>query len=302
MRKTIYDKSKWEPEYLRTTESVLEKIESIQKNSAKWAFRGQPGEYGELIPSLDRLFLNCSFSNILEERTIKTRFESQSVELFRRTLLANITSEEEKQLDYVCSLGLLQHYDGVTRLLDWSFSPFTALYFAMSCKDDQGGEIWSFDYGHYLKRAPDQWYKYPAMKNNDWSNAFEKKSTDDWFVCEHWLGNKFPRLYAQDGFFSMTSQFGRDHSIEIANLFQLTETFHLYLIDKKCKFELRRYLKEKLNIWHGSIYPDITGAGAGIKEVLQDQANLIGNKKNDKRKRRKSDYYLNGNISRFLRI
>jgi len=75
------------------------------------------------------------------------------------------------------------------------------------------------------------------MKQNEWMHAFDLNLKDDWFVCE-FLGNKFPRLYAQNGFFSMTSQFGKDHALKIAELMEDKKKYCVYYLDKKCKFKL----------------------------------------------------------------
>ena len=274
--KEKYEKINWELIYLKTPDQIIDKFEELSQKNEIWGYRGQSGNYPTLIPSLERIFSNVCFKNNHEERKVKLRFESQSVELFSRALIANKEDIKDKGIfDYVSILGLLQHYDGITRLLDWSFSPFTALYFAVAANPEDDGAIWSFRYDKYKSKASDKWESLdPQMATNNWINAFDAKSEADWFVCE-FLGYKFPRLYAQNGFFSMTSQFGKDHAIKIAELIEDKKDYCVYYFDKSCKNKLRRYLFEKLHIWHGSIYPDITGAGFGIKEVLSDQANLM---------------------------
>ncbi|NMC63410.1 MAG: FRG domain-containing protein [SAR324 cluster bacterium] len=274
MNKCLYDKTNWEYDFFSKTDDVLEKFHKLTlMYTEEWGFRGQPGEYGNLTPSIERIFKKVDFPCTEKEREVKIEFEIKSVELFRRTLITNqIDIKETTRESYLYTLALLQHYNGVTRLLDWSFSPYVALYFAICMDDKHDGEIWSFEYSQYKQMAPAQWGKYPRMKRNDFTDAFLKDSNDDWFVCEHYPRDIFPRLFSQNGFFSMTSQFGKDHAKVISKLLEDKQTFHLYIIDKNCKRQLRQYLRKEFNIWHGSLYPDITGSGEGIKEVLTDEA------------------------------
>jgi len=50
-------------------------------------------------------------------------------------------------------LTLMQHYGLPTRLLDWSFSLFTALYFSVcnKKKDDKNGLLWALDPQRYCQ-------------------------------------------------------------------------------------------------------------------------------------------------------
>lgn len=264
----ITSTSGWTVKELTDESVVLDEICKRSRISNRWGYRGQPGYYDNLIPSLDREFIKI---NTKDERRIKLKYECASIELFKRRLLDNYDEYQNlDSWDYVSVIGLLQHYGGCTRLLDWSFSPFTALYFAVSMDDDSDCEIWCIDYQKYLETAPSQWINYPKMSNNNWEDAFTENSEDDWFVLE-FLDPKFKRVYKQNGFFSMTSKTGIDHAIKIKELFCDKNSFFKYKIDKKCKHNLRKILFEKMDIWYGSIYPDIFGAGYGTKERMRDQ-------------------------------
>lgn len=274
-----YDKLSWNYSLLSTPDMVLEKVHELSLQSKVWGYRGQPGEYANLLPSFDRKFPKISLYSD-KGRRIKVEREIRNVELFRQTLIANnISIKGSTKEDYLYTLAVLQHYNGVTRLLDWSFSPFIALYFAVCKNENELGEIWTFEYDQYEKNASLQWEKYPKMRNNDYSDAFLRDNLDDWFSCQFYPRDAFPRLFAQNGFFSFTSQFQRDHAKVIPRVLNdCANDYHfLYLIDNQCKAELRKYLYENMGIWHGSVYPDLTGSAEGIVEVVNDEIVKVKN-------------------------
>ena len=50
-------------------------------------------------------------------------------------------------------LALMQHYGAPTRLLDWTRSPYVALYFAMQGESDGDAAIWTIDLDWFEKRS-----------------------------------------------------------------------------------------------------------------------------------------------------
>jgi hypothetical protein len=261
----------WSSTSLKTIPEILEKLASFSMHNNKWLFRGQPKNYNRLILSIDR----GDFEKITE-RINKLSLERQSIELFRSTVKLIADEAERKAIENkITTLMLLQHYGAPTRLLDWSFSPYIATYFAVCSCDEDNGELWGFDYDQYEENGGKQWVKNPeTMKNGKFDDqlttAFTKDYFKDWFVCQFYY-KSFPRLIAQNGAFTMTSQFGRDHAKSIKDLINNSNCHHLYIIDGNCKLKLRQILKEKLNIWHGMLYPDSTGAAEGVMEILLDE-------------------------------
>lgn len=92
-------------------------------------FRGQPKEYGNLVPRAFRTFEG-------RER------ERQRVAAFQRLApaLAEDLPASDELLDW---LVLMQHHQLPTRLLDWSESALVGLYFAVNEHFDSDGELWA---------------------------------------------------------------------------------------------------------------------------------------------------------------
>lgn len=267
--------SDWIEEKLNSIDEVLSKLIELRTKKKKWVFRGVSREHKKpLISSIDRLLLE----NL--DRKEKIRLERQSIELFRSTY-KQLAIEEDNELlrEDITTLMLMQHYGAPTRLLDWSFSPYIAAYFAVCENDKYDGFIWGFEYDRYEQKGSEQWEKFPEMIEggkfvHTLRPAFEEDYRDkEWFVCQ--FINKdygFNRIRSQEGLFTFASQFNIDHSLAIMNLLNESEFHKVYRIRKEDKFKLRQILRNNLNIWHGMFYPDVIGSAEAVKEVMTDCA------------------------------
>ena len=96
-------------------------IAEHQKNCAGngWVFRGQPVALDRLLPSVARDEIQCKPSEVEHQILAELKLRLPSV-------------YGECSLDDWDLLALVQHYGAPTRFLDWSKSPLTALWFAVS--------------------------------------------------------------------------------------------------------------------------------------------------------------------------
>jgi hypothetical protein len=237
----------------------------------RWMCRGHSRCYGGLVPSIDR------GRNL--PRVEKLTLERQSIDHFRSTARFFAADGERRALtDDLVALMVLRHYRVPTRLLDWSLSPYVAAYFA-SCKyDADDGEIWAFDQDRYLLKGKQQWrrWKQTTIEGDRKSfqaalTAFTIKEPPDWFVCYYYNAfDGFPRQNAQDGAYSLTARFGRDHADALANLLARRSYYHRYVVPASLKPELRTFLRERHGIWEGSLFPDSAGAADCVQTGIFD--------------------------------
>jgi FRG domain len=115
----------------KSIETVAEFVDVCRSlnREQRWIFRGQADNSWKLSSRLERLFDTgaCSADRSfklrdaerLMLREIKRHFHRHSVD----------APEEDDNLEW---LSLLQHYGAPTRLLDWTFSEYVALFFAIS--------------------------------------------------------------------------------------------------------------------------------------------------------------------------
>lgn len=238
----------------------------------RWLCRGQSKSRGNLLPTIDRGSLKGL------SRIEKLALERQSIDLFRSTVqhFAHPGEQNAKTDDRV-ALMVLRHYDVPTRLLDWSRSPYVAAYFSVCSYDTEDGELWSFDESLYGQEGRKQWAAFPETTTDgsgdpdkfDYSlkSAFRVPEPPDWFVCLFYEPG-FPRQLAQQGAYSFTPSFDRDHAQAIAHLLKKSDHYHRYVISANLKTALRRTLREKHGIWRGSLYPDVAGAAETARTVF----------------------------------
>jgi hypothetical protein len=264
----------WKSTPLSSEEETLRVLAELK--GKRWMCRGQPRHCCDgLRPSIDRK----PRQNL--SRLEKLTLERQSIDIFRSTARFFVSEGERNALvDDVSALMVLRHYEVPTRLLDWSMSPYVAAYFAVKDKDTDNGEIWSFDEPLFeLDAEKKQWEKWPETtikrsgKGPDFLaglTAFTiEEPPSNWFAC-YFYRPGFPRQQAQDGAYTMTARFGRDHAEAIEEFFDESSRHHLYVISATLKATLRQYLREKHGIWRGSLFPDSAGAAQTARMVLED--------------------------------
>jgi|SRR5579872_7287984 len=104
-----------------------------QPMAPRWAFRGQANSSWPLLTSLERL--GQEIDSGIEEHALIRAFKAKA-----RLYVAGVPDTEDA-LEW---LALMQHHGVPTRLLDFTYSPYLAAYFAL--RDDESGaqfaEIW----------------------------------------------------------------------------------------------------------------------------------------------------------------
>lgn len=94
--------------------------------SGKYIFRGQANESWGLETSFDRLYAQVPYSK-------KKEIEKELIDIFCTNCSRHIKgSNEFSTMDIIEKMSMAQHYGVPTRLLDWTYSPFIAAYFAFS--------------------------------------------------------------------------------------------------------------------------------------------------------------------------
>ena len=180
----------------------------------------------------------------------------------------NIMPDEKRLIDW---WTLMQHYGAPTRLLDWSRSPYVALYFAVEKEFDCPGNVWVVRIGklenymekkHGIRRLPDGTGSRMAFLLDEGRPArlvFDEPKTQS------------DRMAAQKTCFSVCSQILGDHGeiIEEATASQQEEQlFWKITIPETLKPEFLHQLRI-MNVTASSLFPGIDGVGRSISEYIK---------------------------------
>jgi hypothetical protein len=252
----------WPVKTLIEVKEVFDRLAELRGKT--WTCRGQSKHYEHVKPNIDRGRETLS-------RVDKLTLERESIDLFRTTARFLHEGEHNALHDENIALAVMRHYGVPTRLLDWTRSPYVAAYFAVSDHDDQDGEILAFDSRLYEKKGEEQWTKWPETKTPGgvFKAQLTEFSTDnipDWIVCMFYP-EEFHRQKAQEGLYTLTALFDRDHAQRMAELLAESGSHCRYVIPKALKSELRKRLRDDHGIWRGSLFPDSAGA-AGTVHML----------------------------------
>jgi hypothetical protein len=269
----------------KSLDDIIEFLNNYAKQ--RWLFRGQ-SVHAPLLSLIDRGKLALLTRNQklwLEDRSIRqflstVKFPADPVEA--RILLTNPDDPRQLENNRISILMLMQHYGVPTRLIDWTTQYEIALHFAVTNNygdhDDEDGEIWCFDEPKYEEKdfGPSQWVNNPQVKdtsgkfNNDLPIIFSQSgSKKEWIVLQG-LRDKFHRMVSQDGYFTVSSHFDRDHACAIQNLFKNdTRCYCRCVINKGIKTEARDYLQQK-GISQGSLFPDVAGVAWALRKDIFD--------------------------------
>jgi hypothetical protein len=197
----------------------------------RWVFRGHSKASYELIPSVGRA-----------KHTSKSRekYEKSLFDIFCREAQAYINSAPVSEWEW---LSIAQHHGLPTRMLDWTYNPLVALYFAVEKNEDSDGKVFAL---RATTKAP------------------ESVRTSSPFVIDkpHKLFPNIitPRIRAQEGVFvvckSLETPLDRDLRSDWA--------IEQYLIPASAK-EFVRYELFRFGVHASSLFPDLDGLGARLK-------------------------------------
>jgi hypothetical protein len=259
----------------KTTNKLLEKKVTSWKElrdsleelaNAGWAFRGQANASWQLESSLTRYLK--SFGGPPNEWVGR---EKRSLHTFKRKahILLPRTPEEGETLEW---LALMQHHGAPTRLLDFSWSPYVAAFFALE-KATTDAAIWAICSGRHvpnfrgfyisaiLNRTME--LKDSTTLGSEIRQAADAEKIPPCMIGEPVLMNQ--RMITQAGTFLVPSM-RIDASIE--SLLPGASIFKLILLTKSLRKDTMNRLYS-MNINNAALFPGIDGLARSLAFELE---------------------------------
>lgn len=145
------------PIQVSSINDLVSKTKSLSPLKRKWVFRGQTANW-PLTTSLERL---CSSLDI-SQRQYGHEIEKILQREFERRFYHYETHVPEPN-DNLEWLATMQHYGAATRLLDWTHSPYVALYFALerTAPKNDHAVVWAIDLRWLQETAMELVEKHP---------------------------------------------------------------------------------------------------------------------------------------------
>jgi type I restriction enzyme M protein len=197
----------------------------------RWVFRGQPKSAYQLLPSVGRAAHTAKS---------RERYEQSLFEIFCREAKAYIDFTPANDWEW---LSLAQHHGLPTRMLDWTYNPLTALYFAVEKHEELDGKLF-------------------ALRAVRKSSEYERPPSP----FEIGVPVKFfpsiisPRIRAQEGIFVVCAKLESPLDMVLPESWSI-ESFVIPAAAKKSL----RYELFRLGVHASSLFPDLDGLGARLK-------------------------------------
>jgi len=224
-------------------------------------YRGQSDITWKLVPSLTRI---VSGDEVSMEKALG--YESQAtLDFIAQVHLLDSKISYNKGDDTSSMYVDMQHYSCPTRLLDWTQSPYVALYFAVNDSFNSNGALFVWDWRVYKRNYKEM---YPRDKEIRGIDILKYKERD---IVELIFATKLnERIVRQQGCFSVSNNILKTHDdvvTDIATKAGKPSGLYKLEIPSELKLEFLARLKV-MNITPESLFPGLDGLGRTIKEAL----------------------------------
>jgi hypothetical protein len=269
----------------------VSKADRQAQSKPKWVFRGQQREKWELETSLDRAFARYG---IREAGWDHGRIERERRAIEKAMLRSFIrrayhyVRHEPSVADHLEWLAIMRHYGAPTRMLDWTYSFYVAVYNAIENWPTENLKlpgrdgwpvVWALDTVRLKKESELSRQEARAPKGIDETRHRENQ------VVKYLMENRTPllcvysatgfrlneRLIAQQGTFLIQGTLAKPFHENLRNSLGKDPKKHLYRIRLKIDGERRDKVLCELNnmhINHATLYPDLEGFAKSLERHM----------------------------------
>jgi hypothetical protein len=255
----------WQVVKINDWADLSEKINETKVHEARipqWIFRGQADSSWTLIPSLLRKFKMHNISS-----DIALGIQRQLIREFLtkyKLFCSHDIPQFEGSYDFNV-LAMMQHYSCPTRLLDWTNSPFVALYFAVESSFDVDGALYIFHESLVDKIVREKFNKLSDLPTDHILGNLHINS-----IYAAWTTFQTERNIFQQGLFTVSPNMMVDHEVLIDEILtQANQKGHHFklIIPKELKIEFLARLKS-MNISADILYRSLDGLGKSLAHLV----------------------------------
>lgn len=229
-----------------------------------WAFRGQKDARWPLLTSLERYL-----AAYLPDRSSWREREERAIRIFRRKAHNYLSDPSVLDNDLRC-LALMQHHGAPTRLLDFTKSPFVAVFFAL--------EQATRDAAVYALNTPRLWPAAPrelAEMHRDAIDPRTQGNFERYFLPSTnavlWVGEPTEmdrRLVAQSGTLVVPGILGRSMDDILQEYGDSDSLLKKIMLPLSMREEAMKALY-RMNITNATLFPDLDGLARSIGMELE---------------------------------
>lgn len=241
---------------IKTWDAFLKLI--AEQPYSNWAFRGERDQRWPLYSSLSRYLRNFRVAP-----AAWTRQEGRIVRVFKRKAHQFLEQPPEADDDFQW-LALMQHHGAPTRLIDFSWSPYVAAFFALE-RTTGDGVIWALNPGRIdSSRALRHTRMDPRVRGN-YERYFLKGNHRFIWMGEPYAMNR--RLIAQSGTFAVPGVLDAPLEEIIAESGQENILAKFVLINAVRETGMRELYR--MNITYATLFPDLDGLAKSLGYELE---------------------------------
>jgi hypothetical protein len=225
---------------------------------SNWAFRGERDERWPLYSSLSRYLMNFRVAP-----KAWAEQEGRIIRIFKRKAHVYLGKPPEVDDDFQW-LALMQHYGAPTRLLDFTWSPYVAAFFAME-RSLGDSVVWAVNPARIDSgRAPDEPKMDPRVPGNFGKYYLRAHRRFIWMGEPHTMNR---RLIAQSGTFAVPGVLDMPVE-EILKDADQENILAKFLITHEVREVGMRELY-RMNITYATVFPDLDGLAKSMAYELE---------------------------------
>jgi hypothetical protein len=225
-------------------------------------YRGQSDCEWHLSDSFSRLIP----SGMSKDDALKCEQEATRYFVARAGLHldSSMIPDDRKLIDW---WALMQHFGAPTRLLDWSLSPYIALYFAVAENWNRAGAVWNVEYRERLDDDLDVYRKHLERGGSEADLFWDTPDVPDFcFFID--LGKLHIRTAIQHGRFSVCGRIPSAHDLVLGKTAAGTRRLRRLIIPADLKATCLHKLR-MMNIAPHSLFPGLDGLGGTVRDATK---------------------------------